>query len=328
MDVIYPPKLRPGDQIRVIAPSRSRAMVSEYDHSAVIEGRFAAMGLTLAYGAHVDERDERDSSSVASRIADLHDAFADESVGAILTVIGGFNSNELLPHLDWDLIRAHPKIFCGYSDITALSGAILARAGLVTYSGPHWSSFGMQQEFDQTWQWFTQALFGEEPVTIEPADAYTDDLWFLDQADREVLPTDGWWRISPGYAEGRLVGGNLCTLNLLQGTPYMPSLAGAVVVVEDDAETYPDAFARDLTSLLQQPEADGIRALVIGRFQRASGIDRRAVERLVAIQPALAGLPVVANVDVGHTFPLATLPIGGEVALYADDAPRLVLTRH
>jgi len=100
------------------------------------------------------------------------------------------------------------------------------------------------------------------------------------------------------------------------------------VVVEDDAETYPDAFARDLTSLLQQPEADGIRALVIGRFQRASGIDRRAVERLVAIQPALAGLPVVANVDVGHTFPLATLPIGGEVALYADDAPRLVLTRH
>ncbi len=328
LPTVYPAKLRRGDRVRVIAPAMSRAMVNEHDHSALIEARFADMGLTLSYGAHVDERDERDSSSVAARVADLHDAFADDSVAGVLSVIGGYNSNELLPHLDWDLIRAHPKVFCGYSDITALSGAILARTGLVTYSGPHWSSFGMRLHFDQTWKWFAEALFEESPVTISPAQSYTDDRWFLDQADREVLPTGGWWPIQRGRADGRLVGGNLCTLNLLQGTAYLPSLTDAVLIVEDDEETRPGNFTRDLTSLLQLPAAAGIQGLVIGRFQRVSGMDRSTLERLVERLPGLAGRPVLGNVDVGHTAPMATLPIGGEVTMYADDSPRLVLTRH
>jgi muramoyltetrapeptide carboxypeptidase len=115
------------------------------------------MGLELTYGDHVDERDVFDSSSIESRVVDLHAAFAESDVAAILTVIGGFNSNELLPHLDWDLIAANPKIFCGYSDITALQNAMVARTGLVTYSGPHWSTFGMRDYFDQTLEWFQRA---------------------------------------------------------------------------------------------------------------------------------------------------------------------------
>jgi muramoyltetrapeptide carboxypeptidase len=83
--------------------------------------------MRLTFGDHVDERDDFDSSSVASRVADLHAAFADREVAGILTVIGGFNSNELLPHLDWGLIAANPKIFCGYSDITATHDFILER---------------------------------------------------------------------------------------------------------------------------------------------------------------------------------------------------------
>src|SRR5215470_2678397 len=148
----------PGDEIRVIAPSCSRAMVTEHDHTGIIEARFAELGLSLSYGAHIDERDDCDSSAVASRVADLHAAFADPAVAAVMTVIGGYNSNELLPSLDWELIRTHPKIFCGYSDITALQCAILARAGLVTYCGPHWSSFGMARYFGQTLRWFTECL--------------------------------------------------------------------------------------------------------------------------------------------------------------------------
>ena len=144
-------------------------MVSEHDHSAVIEARFAGLGLRLTYGEHVDERDDFDSSSIASRVADLHAAFADPDVAAVLTVIGGFNSNELLPYLDWDLIAANPKVLCGFSDITALQNAILARTGLVTYSGPHWSSFGMRDHFEQTLAWFSQTLFTDEPVDLAPA---------------------------------------------------------------------------------------------------------------------------------------------------------------
>jgi muramoyltetrapeptide carboxypeptidase len=329
MDVIYPRKLAASDNVRVVAPSSSRAMVAEHDHSHIIEARFDQLGLTLSYGAHVDERDARDSSSVSSRVTDLHDAFADPSVAGVLTVIGGFNSNELLPHLDWGLIRSNPKVFCGYSDITALQGATLARAGLVTYSGPHWSSFGMEQHFEQTLTWFVDTLMNDAPVLVTSSDQWTDDMWFLDQDDRQVYSSPGWWNLQPGEAEGRLVGGNLCTLNLLQGTPYMPPISESVLIIEDDAETNPDAFARDLTSLLQLPEAEHLRGLVIGRFQRDSGIDRDMLEHIVSIQPVLDGVPIVANVDVGHTFPMATVPIGGEVTLHATSPnPHLMLTKH
>jgi muramoyltetrapeptide carboxypeptidase len=329
VEIIYPAKLRRGDHVRIVAPSCSRAMVTEHDHTGIIEERFAELGLSLSYGAHVDERDAFDSSAVGSRVADLHAAFADPAVAAIMTVIGGYNSNELLPSLDWELIRANPKIFCGYSDITALQGAILARAGLVTYCGPHWSSFGMARHFGQTLLWFTACLFGDDPVRLEPAGTWTDDLWFLDQDNREVLGTDGWWPLQHGHVTGRLVGGNLSTLSLLRGTPYMPSLADAVLVVEDDDESHPANFARNLTSLLQLPGAAAIRGLVVGRFQRATNMTRPLLEQIIARQPQLAGLPVLANVDAGHTSPMATLPIGGQVTMSAVPGDvHLTLTQH
>ena len=306
-----PRKLHRGDTIRVVAPARSRQFVAEHDHSAVIDARFAALGLRLTFADHVDERDDFESSPVASRVSDLHAAFADPQVAGILTVIGGFNSNELLPYLDWSLIAANPKIFCGYSDITALQNAILARAGLVTYSGPHWSSFGMRDHFEQTQRWFVQALLEEGAIELRPAQAWTDDLWFLDQDKRNVHPNQGWWPLRPGQATGRIIGGNLSTLNLLPGTGYMPSLGGALLMVEDDAISDADTFARNLTSLLQLPDAIGVQGLVIGRFQQASRVTRSLLEQIISRQDRLAGLPVLANVDFGHTNPLATFPIGG-----------------
>jgi muramoyltetrapeptide carboxypeptidase len=304
-------------------------MVNEHDHSAIIEDRFASLGLRLSYGEHVDERDAFDSSPVPSRVADLHAAFADPAVAAIMTVIGGYNSNELLPYLDWDLIRANPKIFCGYSDITALQGAMLARAGLVTYYGPHWSTFGMASHCEQTVAWFTACLLRDDPVQLTPAETWTDDLWFLDQEHREVLPGDGWWPLQPGHAQGRVVGGNLSTLNLLLGKPYLPSLADALLFIEDDLESQPPTFARNLTSLLQLHGAGGLRGLVIGRFQRASNMTRVLLEQIIAGQPGLAGLPVLANVDIGHTNPIATVPLGGQAEISAGPGDlSVVLTRH
>jgi muramoyltetrapeptide carboxypeptidase len=295
----------------------------EHDHSAVMDTRFADLGLRLTFGDHVDERDDFESSSIASRVADLHAAFADPGVAGILTVIGGFNSNELLPHLDWDFIAAHPKIFCGYSDITALQNAIWARAGLITYSGPHWSSFGMRDHFELTQQWFAAALFGEGPVDLQPSGGWTDDLWFLDQDRRTVHSGDGWWPLRPGQAAGRIVGGNLCTLNLLQGTEFMPSLDGALLMVEDDDLSNAVEFARDLTSLLQLPSAAGVQGLVIGRFQQASGVTRPLLEQIIDRQPRLAGRPVLGNADFGHTSPLVTFPIGGRATLAVGETSSL-----
>ena len=126
-----------------------------------------------------------------------------------------------------------------------------------------------------------------------------------------------------GAAAGRIVGGNLCTLNLLQGTEYMPSLDGALLMIEDDACCRADTFARDLTSLLQQPDAAGIQGVAIGRFQQASRVSRHLLEQIIAHQDRLAGLPVLANVDFGHTSPLATFPIGGRASLTVGAASSL-----
>lgn len=315
----------------MVAPARSRAMVMEHDNTPWIDERFAEMGLRLTFGEHVDDDDVFRSASIAARVADLHAAFRDPEVAAILTVIGGFNSNELLPHLDWDLIAANPKILCGYSDITALSNAIFARTGLVGYSGPHWSSFGMRDHFEPSGEWFRAALFANDPIDLVPSQHWTDDAWFADQEDRHPIPNDGWHSLQEGEATGRIVGGNLCTLNLLQGTPYMPALDGALLFVEDDYLTNPVEFARNLTSLLQVEGAGDVVGLAIGRFQRASGITNELLAEIVARQPALAGKPVLAGLDFGHTSPMITFPVGGEASMRATASQRdssLVLTTH
>lgn len=286
--------------------------------------RFAELELRLSFGRNAEVCDEFASSPVEHRIADLHDAFSDSSVKAVLTVIGGYNSNQLLPHIDWDLIAANPKIFCGYSDITALTCSIWARTGLITYSGPHYSTFGMKEHFDQTLCWFSAALLSEDWISVEPAKTWTDDAWYLDQQNRTIEPNDGYWVMSEGIADGRLVGGNLCTLNLLQGTEFMPELADSIVFIEDDFESRPHTFDRDLTSLTQLPEFDGVRGLLIGRFQRDVGMTRLKLNSILRGNRRLDGLPIVANMDFGHTDPMLTLPVGGAASLDATcGTPRL-----
>ncbi|GAA1396714.1 S66 peptidase family protein [Luteococcus peritonei] len=328
---ILPRRLRTGDQVRVIAPAASRAYVMGHDNTRWVDEHFAALGLQVSLGEHVDELDVFASSSIESRLADLHAAFADPEVACVMTAIGGFNSNELLPHLDWELIAANPKVLCGYSDITALQNAIWAHTGLVTYSGPHWSSFGMRDHFEQTLEWFRQAVFTSELIELQPSQAWSDDAWFADQDDRHLEPNPGWRVVQPGEAAGTIVGGNLCTLNLLQGTTHMPSLDGALLFLEDDAIVEGGEFARNLTSLLQLPDAHLVTGLVLGRFQRDSEVLASQLDEMVRRQPALAGKPVLAEVDLGHTYPMITFPVGGraELCCPADGSPaRLVLTQH
>jgi muramoyltetrapeptide carboxypeptidase len=192
---------------------------------------------------------------------------------------------------------------------------MLARADLVTYSGPHWSTFGIKHHFEPTLQSFVDCLFRDEPITLRPSEYWSDEL---DQEERKLKPNEGWWLLGSGQAAGQLVGGNLCTLNLLQGTSFMPPLDGTVLFVEDDLESKPHHFGRNLTSLLQQSDAAGVRGLLIGRFKRESGMTRELLQQIVATNTHLEGLPILANLDFGHTDPLITLPVGGHVEVEAD----------
>ena len=323
-----PEKLKAGDLVRVIAPSSSLGIIAP-DCRAIATKRLKDLGFEVTFGAHAEEMDEMRSSPIASRVADLHDAFADPAVRAIFAVIGGFNVNQVLRYIDWDIIRKNPKVFIGYSDTTALQHAILAKTNLVTYSGPAYSTFGQKLHFDYTLEYFKKCLMSEEPYEIHPSSAWSDDAWYLYQNNRTLIPNEGWWPLAEGVAQGKIVGANLCTLNLLQGTEYFPDLSDAILFLEDDVEADYNHFDRDLESLLSVPSAKTIKGIVIGRFQKKSEITREKVKRLFAIRPYLKNIPIVANGDFGHTNPMITFPIGGEAKLKVENGSvTFIITKH
>lgn len=319
MKTLVPARLAAGDEVRVIAPSRSLAIISD-DNRREAMARLESLGLRISFGHHVLESDIACSSSVESRLADLHDAFADPDVKGILTVIGGYNANQLLARIDYDLVTRNSKVFCGYSDITALGNALFARSHLITYSGPHFSTFAMRHGLDEIVNWFRQCLFDSAPFRLNPGSTWSDDRWFEDQERRHFHPNPGPRVLQAGMAEGTLIGGNLGTLHLLQGTPFMPPLDGAVLFAEEDEMTgdaAADVFDRYLVSLLQTGAR--IAGLMIGRFQRVSAVNPDALYSVIRTKPELRGIPVIADLDFGHTVPFATLPIGGRVRVVAND---------
>ncbi len=323
-----PKKLKPGDLIRIVAPSSSLSIIAP-DCRAIATKRLEDLGLKVTFGVHVEEMDEARSSSITSRIADLHEAFADPTVKAVFAVIGGFSVNQILRYVDWNIIHKNPKIFIGYSDTTALQNAILAKADLTTYSGPAYSTFGQKLHFEYTLDHFKKCLMSEEPYEIQPSPAWSNDQWYLDQDKRTLIPNEGWWPLAEGEAQGKIVGANLCTLNLLQGTEYFPDLSGAVLFLEDDEEADYNHFDRDLESLLSVPSAKTIKGIVIGRFEKKSEMTKEKVERLFAIRPYLKNIPIVANADFGHTSPMITFPIGGEAKLKVEKGSvNCIITKH
>ncbi|WP_445220503.1 S66 peptidase family protein [Bradyrhizobium sp. Pa8] len=327
-DTTYPPRLVQGAGLRVVAPSRSLSFIipSVKDRATQL---LRSYGMRVSFGRHAAEMDSFQSSSVAARVSDLHEAFLDESVTVILTAIGGYNASQLLRHIDFKLIERNPKVLCGFSDTTTLTNAILARTGLVTYSGPHFSTWGMKDGLAFIAESFQRCCMRSEPFELTPSHTWSDDEWYIDQEKRKWMPNEGYWVLNPGIAHGRLVGGHCRSLNALQGSDYWPSLLGSILCLEDTADTTPRQFDRQLQSLILQRDFEGVRGVLIGRFQVASGMSKSTLRAIVADKPELQSIPVVANVDFGHTTPVVTLPIGGEARIEAKvGTPRIWVNKH
>lgn len=309
-------KLKKGDKVRVIAPARSLAMqfISEELKKIAIK-RFLELGLNLSFSKNAYEIDDFNSSSIESRISDLHEAFSDKSIKLIITTIGGFNSNQLLNYIDYDLIKNNPKIICGFSDITALTNAIYAKTGIVTYSGPHFFSFCDEKSFDYTLNYFKKCLFSEEPFEIKPSQEYSDDLWANEQTKRNFIENEGFWIINEGIAEGKILGGNQCTFNLLHGTKFMPNLNDSILFLEDDNETHIATIDRDLQSIIHQSGFENVKGIVFGRFQTSTKMTKKLLNQIIKTKKELQNIPIIANVDFGHTAPFITFPIGGTCKL-------------
>ena len=316
---MIPSKLKAGDEVRVIAPSRSMKILGE-DCKKLATERLEALGLKVTFGKHVMEADpDYMCASRDSRVEDLNEAFRDKNVKAILTVIGGFNSNQLLDYIDYDAIKMNPKIFCGFSDITALSNAIHAKTGLVTYSGVHYSSFGMLKGFEYSLEYFKKMFFGEEEFEVVSSKEWSDEAWFIDQENRHFEANEGMYVINEGKAEGNIVGGNLCTLNLLQGTEYMPDINNKILFIEDDELSGPIflmEFDRNLQSLMHMPEFKTVKGIFCGRAQKGSCMTKEKWFKIFD-KPELKNIPVIAGVDFGHTTPIITVPVGGQARIEA-----------
>lgn len=320
MDLLFPPKLTSGDTVMVVAPSDSFSFMTLEQRRIALE-RFKDLGLNVMFANNVEEVDEFDSSSIQSRVADLHQAFGNPDVKAVIAAYGGYNSNHLLRYLDWELIKNNPKIFIGFSDTTALQNAILAKTGLVTYSGPTYARFGQERGFDYIFDYVKKVFFEEAPYEITPSSEWSDDWWKSDQSTREFFSNDGWWAIQKGEASGTIVGGNICTLNLLQGTEYMPSLKDSILFIEDDDESKIGNFDRDLQSLIHLPDFSGVKGIVIGRFQKKSDVTVEQLTKQLLSKQELQHIPILANVDFGHTDPIISFPVGGKISISVADDP-------
>jgi muramoyltetrapeptide carboxypeptidase LdcA involved in peptidoglycan recycling len=330
---MFPPKLKPGDTVRVIAPSGSYLspwIRQEWKDGAV--KRLAEWGINVTYGKHLQEIDDFMSSSLEHRLEDFHDAFADQSVRWIACIRGGHNSNQMLRSINYDLIKKNPKVLSGFSDITALSNAIYAKTGLVGYSSPNFYAFGLSDDAAKyTQSAFRRCLFEERPYMIEPSPVMVHTQKEEDSTTHLAPePNPGPLVIHPGSGEGALLGGNLCTLNLLQGTEYFPDIRGSVLFLEDDYESNPLNLDRDLQSLIHQPGFDQVRGLAIGRFERPSKITDDILRQIIESKRELKKLPIVANLDFGHTQPMFTFPIGGTARMEAkkDGTVRLEIVEH
>ena len=298
--------------IMVCALSRSLGMICE-ENTNLAKNKLEELGYKVNFSKNAHITDYFISSSIKQRISDFHNALKNKNVDIILSVLGGYNSNQLLNYIDYDLIKKHPKVICGYSDITVLLNAIYAKTGNITYLGPTFHSFAMKKGLEDTITYFNKAI-NKDKIYLDDPEYYSSDKWYDDQKNRNFLKNKGMYVINQGKTEGIIVGGNLCSFNLLQGTEYMPSLEDKILFLEDDAlvgKEFPYEFDRNLVSLIQQKDFKKVKGIVIGRAQTATEMNIKKWKKILN-KKELKKIPIIINANFGHTTPNATIPIGGK----------------
>jgi muramoyltetrapeptide carboxypeptidase len=321
MDLVKPKRVKAGGTVRLVAPSLSASIIDPRVWDIGVR-RLGSKGLKVQVAKHAMNARGHSSGTIHERAGDIMDAFRDPEVDLVMSAIGGFNSNQLLPHLDYRLIRESRKPFIGYSDVTALNNAILARSGLVNFYGPAFVTFCQSEMSTYTERSFDQVLLeGASNLPVEASGDWAEDRWFLKDplGPREWKRNPGWEALREGHAKGRAVGGNLSTLMLLAGTDYWPDMNGAILFLEDDEASTPEVFDRDITHLKQMGVFDKVYGVVIGRSPTEAGFVKN--DSLAMIIDDLLednDIPVIAGADIGHTEPMFTVPLGTRCELSTD----------
>ena len=330
---MLPNKLKSGDEVRVIALARS---ASDIDESVLAKSvtRLIAMGLKVSYSKNAFSDSQRGCPTDDEKISDFHDALNDKNVKCIIAAIGGYNSNQLLDKIDWELVKDNPKIIAGYSDLTVLLHAILAKTGLVCYAAPNLYNFGLPPEADYTEEYFKKCLFFDSHKEYDLMDSkiYYDFPWAYDEhSSRRAINNRGSISLRTGSVKGVVIGGNMCSLNLLNGTEYFPSIVDDIILfIEDDSyDSMPEAFERNFQSIIQQPYFKQVKAILIGRFQNDSKSTEKAIKEIISSKRINHDIAIAYNLDFGHTDPKFTYPIGGKMRVdVTENSVRLKILQH
>jgi muramoyltetrapeptide carboxypeptidase len=298
---IKPKRLLPGARIGIVNPAYW--MEAERQQRAV--GVFEELGYELVLGHSTTLKQNIYAGSPEERAADIMAMFRDPSIDAIICARGGYGGNRVTPLLDYELIRANPKIFMGYSDTTDSLTSIAQRSGLVTFHGPMLSTFGTQT-IDYNLDTLLNILCGESDLAIRsPAACRARTL-------------------RPGKAQGPLWGGNLALVNARLGTAGQIDTSGAILFLEDINE---DLYRLDrmLLHLKSSGSLERIAGLVIGEMLNCGDTEipfGKTVDEIVLDVCSDLDIPIISNFPCGHGDYQVTLPVSHAVELNAlDDEP-------
>lgn len=310
---LKPRALQPGDTVALITPS---TYVADPDRLELARRTIDFLGLKLKMGQNVGKRTGYVGGTPEERAADLHAAFSDSSVKAVFAMRGGYGSAQILDKLDFELIRRNPKIFTGYSDITALHLAIHQKTGLITFHGP----VTLSRFNDYTLNHFKKAIFITEPLgrLVNPDERSA------------IRPRHLTRAIRGGKARGQLIGGNLTLISTTMGTPYEIQTDGKLLFLED-VDEQPYSMDRMLTHLRLAGKFKNIAGLIIGECAGCTPRDYKpSFESTFSLGEVLNNIlgdlkvPVVTGMTIGHTEDQLTLPLGVTATLDADKAELVI----
>jgi muramoyltetrapeptide carboxypeptidase len=283
-----PPRLKPGDTIGVVAPA------GPFDPKIFSQGlsTVESLGFRIRVNDEIFEKTGYLAGNDTHRARLINRLFKDPAIDAIFCARGGFGSLRILPLMDFDVIRKNPKVFIGFSDITALLTAITNRSGLVSFHGPVVTTLAKASEM--TCNSLLGAISSDRPLEVQPAGSVV---------------------IQAGRAQGPLIGGNLATLCHLLGTPFEPQFKHRILLLEDRGE----ALYRIDRMLFQMKLAgcfDELAGLVLGSFEDCGDLD--GIYQIFQEHFQDIHIPILAGFDIGHGKQNMTIPFGIEATLDTD----------
>jgi muramoyltetrapeptide carboxypeptidase len=300
MRLIKPEKLKKGDVIGIISPASSPSDPTLMDSGI---NYIEKLGYRVELGKNIGKVNGYLAGTDQERADDLNAMFKNKSIKAIICLRGGYGATRILDKIDYKLIRNNPKIFVGFSEITAIQTAILHKAGLVTFAGPMVTS-----DFSNGISSYTEEMFWR----IITSNKKLGRLKYPTQSKLSA--------ITKGSTTGRIVGGNLAVFNALIGSPYFPVLKEKILLLEDVAEL-PYKVDRMFNQLKMSKVFSQLNGIVLGRFVDCHEQDpmKKTLTLGEVIEDYLGGLkiPVVYTFPHGHIKDKVTVPIGTKIKLNA-----------